>query len=147
MTRYLALIGTATMVVALLPATGGSAGAERPEDPGAIPGSYIVVLAEGAEHPRTVAAEHSQAHDAVVTHVYGTALRGYAARMSDQAVARVAGDPRVAYVDVDRVVTTAHHQCGHTARGKDGPCDDAEPDPPEARQPVPWGVERIGAPV
>lgn len=124
MTRWVALVGAATMMLALMPLAGGTAGAADP--PGAIPGSYIVVLESGA--PGSVAAEHRRDHDAAVTHVYRNALRGYAARMSERAAARIARDPRVAYVDLDRVVTTAHHACGHFVRDVEGPCDE-EPAP------------------
>jgi subtilisin len=130
----LAILLTCLMVLVLAPAASASSGSTRgpapgsqaAEDAGAVPGSYIVVLASG--DPSTVAAEHSRAHDAAVTFVYRSALRGYAARLSDRAAARIAADPRVAYLDVDRIMTVDHHVCGHThPRHGEGACD---PEPP-----------------
>jgi subtilisin len=123
MRRWLALALAATTMLALVPLAGGAAAAP---DTDVIPGSYIVVLEAG--EPGTVAAEHSRAHNASVRHVYRHALRGYAARMSAQAAARIAADPRVDYVDADRVVTTAHHQCGHLRPTPyQGNCDEPPP--------------------
>jgi subtilisin len=125
----LAILLTAISLVGLMvPAAGAAAsgaapgGRFVPAPAGAevVPGSYIVVLDAG--HPAEVAADHARAYNASVTHVYRHALRGYAARMSAQAAANVARDPRVSYVEQDRVVTTAHHQCGHVRRGVTGSC-------------------------
>ncbi|MEX0658332.1 MAG: S8 family serine peptidase, partial [Egibacteraceae bacterium] len=125
MRRSIAFVGAATMMLALLPTAGG---ATPTADPDVIPGAYIVVLESG--DPGAVAAEHSRAHNASVAHVYRHALRGYAARMSERAAARIAADPRVAYVDADRVVTTAHHQCGHDKPTPySGDCDAPSPEP------------------
>ncbi|MGI8876361.1 MAG: S8 family serine peptidase [Egibacteraceae bacterium] len=125
MRRSVAFVAAATMMLALLPTPGG---ATPTADPGVVPGAYIVVLESG--DPGAVAAEHSRAHNASVAHVYRHALRGYAARMSERAAARIAADPRVAYVDVDRVVTTAHHQCGHDKPTPyAGDCDAPSPEP------------------
>jgi subtilisin len=128
MRRLVALVSAATMLLAVSPLAGGASAAP---DPDVIPGSYIVVLDAG--DPGAVAAEHGRAADVVVTHVYRHALRGYAARMSDRAAERIAADSRVAYVDADRIVTTAHHQCGHDRPTPyPGPCDDepVDPEPP-----------------
>jgi len=67
-------------------------------------GAYIVVLESGAAGK--VAREHGKAHGADVGHVYRSAVRGYSARMSPTAAARVAADPRVAWVQADGVVST-----------------------------------------
>ena len=65
--------------------------------------SYIVVLQDDAS-PGRVADRHARAHGADVSHVYRSALRGYAARMSPAAAARVAADPRVSWVQRDGTV-------------------------------------------
>ena len=65
--------------------------------------SYIVVLRDGADSA-AVAGEHARRFGAVVGHVYGSALRGYAAHLSDAAAARIAADERVSSVTVDREV-------------------------------------------
>jgi subtilisin len=75
-----------------------------PAGPGTVPGAWIVTLDEGAA-PERVADEHARQHGARVDHLYRYALNGYAARMSEQAAARVAQDPRVASVERDQVVT------------------------------------------
>jgi subtilisin len=128
MRRLVALASATTILLAVSPLAGGVSAAP---DPDVIPGSYIVVLDAG--DPGAVAAEHGRTADVAVTHVYRHALRGYAARMSDRAAERIAADPRVAYVDADRIVTTAHHQCGHNRPTPyPGPCDDepVDPEPP-----------------
>jgi subtilisin len=154
----LAILLTAISLVGLMvPAAGAAASGAAPGDrfvpapAGAkvVPGSYIVVLSAG--HPSEVAADHARAYNASVTHVYRTALRGYAARMSAQAAANVARDPRVSYVEEDQVVTAAHHRCGH---GNTPPCEpppeDGPTDPvvvePASTQETPWGISRVGAP-
>lgn len=100
----------ATTAAAVLPlagatvataATGGSAsGAGKP------PGAYIVVLDEDANAKR-VANEHARQHGAEISHLYRHALRGYSARMSEKAAARVAADSRVEFVQADGTVSTA----------------------------------------
>ena len=55
--------------------------------------------------PERVAGDHARQQGAQVDHLYQYALKGYAARMSEQAASRVAQDPRVRSVQPDRVVT------------------------------------------
>ncbi len=69
-----------------------------------VPGQYIVVLAD-TQDSRAVSREHANRHGAQVSAVYRSAVRGYAARMSGTAAARIAADPRVAWVQPDRIVT------------------------------------------
>jgi subtilisin len=69
--------------------------------------SYIVVAKDGVADPGALAREHGRAHAAQVSHVYGHALRGYAAAMSAQSAARVAADPRVEFVEPDRAVSAS----------------------------------------
>ncbi|TQN37702.1 peptidase inhibitor I9 [Blastococcus colisei] len=78
--------------------------APPPPTPHSIPGAWIVTLEPG-QAPDRVSAEHGRRHGAQVDHLYRHALTGYAARMSDQAAARVAQDPRVASVERDQIVT------------------------------------------
>jgi subtilisin family serine protease len=68
-------------------------------------GDYIVVLKDRAD-PMKMAAEHVQSHGARMMHIYRHALRGYAAHLSAEAVAEIAADPRVAFVQPDGVVST-----------------------------------------
>lgn len=100
--RSLLIIAAAGFTAATSLATPVSAG---PADE-TIAGSWIVTLVDGAS-PRAVADEHRRNHGADVAHVYEHALRGYAARMSDEAVAKVSRDSRVESVQADRVVSLA----------------------------------------
>jgi subtilisin len=68
-------------------------------------GRYIVVLKGSSEDsPRSVAAEHARAYGAQVRFVYRSAIAGYAATLSDAAVAAVRADDRVSFVSRDGVV-------------------------------------------
>jgi subtilisin len=83
-------------LVAILAFAGTAAAARIPEQ-------YIVVLKDRA-NARVVAAEHARTVHADVLHVYRYALNGYAARLSDRALARVRADSRVLFVSADRTV-------------------------------------------
>ncbi|MFP5336347.1 MAG: S8 family peptidase [Actinomycetes bacterium] len=95
---------------------GVSRAAERAEvkgqgSPHAIPGRYIVVLAEGATSSSVgAAADRARGHGATVDREYRTALKGYAARMTERQLERVQRDPAVAYVEVDQVVEASGTQ-------------------------------------
>ncbi len=93
----------------VLGALGTTAEAAPPAD-----ASYIVVLRADAPDPGSVAAEHARGLGARVSHVYRHALRGFAASMSPTAAARLAGDPRVAYVELDGPVSADGTQPGAT---------------------------------
>ena len=99
MRRITVIVSAVALLLALLPV--GVGVAATPQDQGAGPRSYIVVLNAG--DPGAVAAEHARRHNASVQHVYRHALRGYAAVMSDQAAARIGGDARVAHVEADQL--------------------------------------------
>ncbi len=92
---------TASLLVAVgatSPAVAAAQGSDR------VPGQYIVVLHSSVDSA-TVAREHGRRHSADVFAVYRSAVRGYAARMSESAAARAADDSRVAWVEQDRAVT------------------------------------------
>src|SRR3954447_19422727 len=63
---------------------------------------YIVVLKPGGLQPATAAAR-ARSLGADVTHVYGAALNGFSARMSDAAVAALSSNPSVAWIEPDTV--------------------------------------------
>ncbi|CAN5607813.1 hypothetical protein BH24CHL1_BH24CHL1_20010 [soil metagenome] len=65
----------------------------------------IVVFHESVSSPASVAAEMSQRHNGRTTAVYQHALKGFAAEVPAQAMAALARDPRVAFVELDQVVT------------------------------------------
>jgi subtilisin len=114
------------LALAGMPLLSSGAGADPPADGDVVPGAWIVTLAPGAS-PDDVAADHGRRLGASVDHVFRSALRGYAARMSAGAAAKAAADPRVEAVIPDRYVSI-----------------DAKPSgqPPQT---VPTGVRRIGA--
>jgi subtilisin family serine protease len=124
---------------ALVLGASGGAGAESRA------GAYIVVLHDGA-NPNSVARDHARLHGAEVTFTYSNALRGYAARIPEARVARVAADPRVDYVEADQVVTVVHHRTNHTGGPGGGDTEpEPTPDPTTCGSPqtLPWGIDRI----
>jgi subtilisin family serine protease len=89
--RLSVVLATAAAMAAVAPAAASAA-------------SYIVVAQDSVADPGALAREHGRAHGAAVSHVYSHSVRGYAASMSANAAARVAADPRVAYINDDRPV-------------------------------------------
>src|SRR5262245_26991348 len=73
-------------------------------NPGGPVGRYIVVLQDSVADPGAVAAEHSQADNAQVSHVYRAALKGYAAVIPAARLDAVRADPRVAFISDDAEV-------------------------------------------
>jgi len=99
--RSVLVAATLLLAVPALLAAPAASGAGHGD--GSAVGSYIVTLRSG--DPADVAQRHARANGAVVEHVYRHALRGYAARMSAAAAARLASDPAVAAVVPDREVS------------------------------------------
>ena len=88
-----------------------------------IPGQYIVVLKDQVATPGTpvarsavqqTASAFAQMSGVQIRHQYSTALSGFSATLSDQALAQVASDPRVAFVEKDRRVHAVATQTGAT---------------------------------
>ncbi|ROP41148.1 S8 family serine peptidase [Saccharothrix texasensis] len=112
-------VGASAVLVAALAMTPAQAAEPQIRDvggPTAVPGSYIVVLKDGAGVD--VAAAKVGAR---VTHRYRSALNGFAATMSEGAAKRLAADPAVAYVAQDQRVEALADQ----------------PNPPS------WGLDRV----
>ena len=76
--------------------------------------SYIVVFEPRLADAAAATNELAAAHRANVTYRYDAALKGFAARMSAQAAAAIANDPRVAYVEQDGEVLADATQSGAT---------------------------------
>jgi subtilisin family serine protease len=77
--------------------------------PEVVSGQYVVVFRAGVQVPdlaRTLVAGSG----GKLLHTYTHALNGFAARLSDGAVAALRHDPRVAYVEPDQVVRVATTQ-------------------------------------
>lgn len=70
----------------------------------AIPDHYIVVLAPNANATAT-AHRMERAYRASVSHVYGYALNGFAARIPAARLERLKADPDVLFIEEDRVYT------------------------------------------
>ena len=92
MRRSLGVVGA----VALLLAAAPLADAAPPRA-----GRFIVVLEDSAASPAQVAAAHAGRFHLDVTAVYGSAIRGYAAKVPGAALAALRADPRVASVSRD----------------------------------------------
>ncbi len=87
------------------------------------PERYIVVLDDaGQTSPGQEANEHARRYGLQVSHVYQSALKGYAAVIPNERVAGVRNDERVAYVEQDQLMTSTY-------------------------QALPWGINRIDADV
>ncbi|MEV0807939.1 S8 family peptidase [Micromonospora sp. NPDC050200] len=122
-----AALSAAASTPALAAPTGEIRGASAP---GAISGSYLVVLrtdAVGAANTlaaRTAvpdrAATLTKRYGGSVADVYSAALTGFSAKMTAGQARRLAADPAVAYVEQDRVVTVQGTQSN-----------------------PPWGLDRI----
>ena len=84
------------------------ASSRGPGSPDAVPDQYIVVLNQGvgqsADLPVT-ASSMAQAYGGTVERVYRKVLHGFVVHMPAQAAEGLAHDPRVAYVEQDRVVS------------------------------------------
>ncbi len=105
-------------------------GTATPAEDDVIPGQYIVVLSEQPAAQARGAADALTSLTAdlpadAVSHTYEAALTGFAAELSDAEVADLRNDPRVAYVEPDRV-----------ARLTGGP---------GSQTGATWGIDRIDA--
>ncbi|MGW1058120.1 S8 family peptidase [Micromonospora rubida] len=108
----LAVLFAPVLAAALAGAPAGAAPATgdilRAGGASAVEGSYVVVLADGgratdAETATRLAARYGGS----VGQVYGAALRGFEARLSERDARRLAADPAVAYVEQNHVVSLA----------------------------------------
>ena len=80
----------------------------------AIPGQYIVVFNDDVADPHGKAKEKALKKNGKLKFSYGAALKGFAAELSDEAVAELRADPDVAYVEQDQIVTLSATQTGAT---------------------------------
>jgi len=67
-----------------------------------VPGQYIVVFRGGVTDPAGLSTRMAKAQGGTIRFTYTSALRGFAARLSDDAVRALEQDPLVAYVEPDR---------------------------------------------
>ena len=88
----------------------------------AVPDSYIVVLKDSAvarDRVGDTAKRLSGRHGGTVARTYGAALRGFEAKVSASAAARIAADPAVAYVEQNHTVSIAGTQANPPSWGLD----------------------------
>lgn len=133
-----ALITVAALALPTAAATPGGAG-------GATLDVIVVLEAAPGAGMATVAANVAAGHGLAAAHTYGNALVGFAAAVPGAKLAELESDPRVAYVQLDRVHRVSQppfceDDPDHPACGNDDG-DDTEPPP----QRVPWGIDRTGA--
>jgi subtilisin family serine protease len=79
-----------------------------------IPGQYIVVFNDDVEDPIGKAKEKALKKNGTLKYSYGAVLKGFAAELSDEAVADLRADPDVAYIEQDQTVTLSTTQTGAT---------------------------------
>jgi subtilisin len=70
----------------------------------AVPEHYIVVLAPNV-NANAAARDMDRAYGARVSHVYEHAINGFAARVPDARLERLKADPRVLFIEEDRIYT------------------------------------------
>ena len=85
-----------------------------------VPGHFIVVFKNTVENVHQAANDIAARHNSSLDNVYTTAIRGAALQLTDLDVAAVRADPRVAFVEQDRMMTLQSTQTS-----------------------APWGIDRI----
>ncbi|MGW3889274.1 S8 family peptidase [Micromonospora chokoriensis] len=88
----------------------------------AVPDSYIVVLKDSAvarDRVGDAAKRLSGRHGGTVARTYGAALRGFEAKVSASAAARIAADPAVEYVEQNHTVSISGTQTNPPSWGLD----------------------------
>lgn len=136
---------------------------EEPQDPQvgqietSIPGQYIVVLKDlkkGGDIKPTinevnstidgVANTHEINSDAIVNR-YQSSVYGFTAQLNDTQLEQLRRNPKVDYIEQDRIVTFAP-PCG-TPNGPPCDGDGGGDDGDTGSQTTPWGITRVGGPV
>ena len=131
-TKIFYAISVASALALSLPANAQVAGDK-------IPDSYVCVfklgsVGRGAEP--SAATEAARSVGGTVTHVYTTAIKGFAVRMPAQAVARItASNPKIDYCEPDQVITLI------PVRAEARPSRGGTTTQPA--QETPWGIARV----
>ena len=79
-----------------------------------IPGQWIVVFDDDVRDAPGLADQLASAHGASPMYTYTGVLKGFAAQLSDQAVAALQRNPNVSYIEQDQTVTLSATQTGAT---------------------------------
>ena len=126
------LLTTLVLIVALVgvvpaAAAPGAAPIYLADSSNAVTGRYIVVFKAGtpaanisAMAEMNATADQTRGNSSQVHFVYGSALNGFAATLSDQAVSELSQDPNVEFIEQDQVITIGATQ-----------------------SPATWGLDRI----
>jgi subtilisin family serine protease len=77
-------------------------------------GRYIVTLKDSVSDPAAVARQHTGLLGGTVSHVYGAALKGYAASLPQAVLATLLADSRVVSVEPDSIMYADTTQTGAT---------------------------------
>ncbi len=119
---------------------------------GQIPGQYIVVLKDSVTDADITRADLSRRAPGEYMDTYYHAFRGFSARLSADALAKVQADPRVAFVSEDRVVSIAQTDDPRSAlRDTNSVLRQKNNSPAQAQKPLvqsqtlPTGIDRINA--
>jgi subtilisin family serine protease len=79
-----------------------------------VPGQYIVVFKDDVDDPHGKAKEKALKAKGKMKYSYGAVLKGFAAELSDEAVAELRADPDVDYIEQDQTVSINTTQTGAT---------------------------------
>ncbi len=74
-----------------------------PQSSEIVPGQFIIVLHDDVANPADVAHELSARHGLIVGHTYRVALKGFSAHIPAQRLWAVESDPRVRFIEPDRI--------------------------------------------
>ena len=103
------IIGLISLVIAICCGTISSAWAQPPVNGDIIPGEYIVIFKK-VDPPATPTATRALAESLVISsggqmlYVYEYAAPGFAAKLSARAVTALQGDPRIDFIEPNRVI-------------------------------------------
>jgi aqualysin 1 len=95
-------------------AISATAAVSAPANKAAIPGQYIVVFSDDVSDVPGLARALAQQAGGTADHVYTSAIKGFAGRFSEQALAGLARNPHVELVEQDQVAMTTDVQSGAT---------------------------------
>jgi subtilisin family serine protease len=87
-----------------------------------VPGSYIVVLKDGSASRSSVGSDARSLtvrHGGTVRRTFGSALRGFSVKSTEAQARKLAGDPRVAFVQHNMVYRTSTTQANPPSWGLD----------------------------
>lgn len=105
-------------------------------------GRYIVVLKDDISRVPDVAADIAKQNTATLGYVYTHSIKGFSAQMLKTKADALAKDPRVKYIEEDRVITLSPIE-NNARNNKSG----GKPSGQEPAQVTPWGITAVGGPV